>query len=303
MSRSHLPGVEQCSPAHCLEILRIFSRTNNGEATVMLMLRHIAQLLATSRAAVVLSQALPGTKQNSVALGGYDPLRKKTAGSGDLCCRLPIEKDGSKIWFFDETGKYGNMSVDEIAPDLEILAMVLEKWQDEKLLLLEEKRHERLEKRLKRQNRFLNSLHRVALDIVNHKDYDALMSTILRHAQNILSANFSAIYILNEARSLLEMKYLGDGVDQSILGLSLAKGQGGAGKSWETGEFLVINDYPHWGNRVRLSWLDGVGTIAFMPLGSVEELVGIICLGFPESTRKVTLAEKALLQQFANLAH
>ena len=288
---------------NCLEILRAFCKKCNGEATVNLVLRHIAQILETSQAAVV---APPMSKHAFVSIGDYDPFHRMNSCDAVRCFELSLVKDGHEVGilsFIDEKGKCGNIDfLAALEPAREVLVMSLTKWQEEKLQIRSERYQERLESRLKRQNVFLNSLYSISMDMVQHKEYNSLMNNILRHAQNILAANFAAIYILNEARGLLEMKFIGAGVDESLLGLSLQKGQGGAGKAWEKGEFLLINDYPNWGNRVKLSWLDGVGTIAFMPLGSVEKLIGIICLGFAETDRKVAQAEKALLRQFASLA-
>ena len=64
----------------------------------------------------------------------------------------------------------------------------------------------------------------------------------------------------------------------------------------------MIQNYPNWGNRVRLSWLDNVGTIAFLPLYYLNKMIGIICLGFADIDRSISASEKSMLQQFANLA-
>ena len=306
MSQAKFPGMDLCSPAMCMEILRAFSGTNNGEATVLLLLRHIAQIVKTTKAAVVLPHSPYLSKRMFVSISDYDPLQAKMDGNTTCILELPVRKDGrelGKLSLVDEAGMENDPDTKEsLQTALEMLAMGLKKWHDEKLQRLAESRHERMERRLKRQNRFLGSLYRISLDMVNQKDYDSLMNSILHYAQNILTANFAAIYILNEPRGLLEMKFLGTGVDTSVLGLSLKKGQGGAGLAWEKGKFLVINDYPNWGSRVRLPWLDAVGTIAFMPLGSIDKLIGVICLGFADTARKVTTSERALMQQFANLA-
>ena len=109
MNQPESPVVEQCVPDHCLEILRAFSGTNNGEATVILVLRHIAQLAETSRAAIVFPQAAPRTKRTFIAIGGYEPLRRHNAGDGTGCFEIRLEKNGMELGllrFLDEKGKF-----------------------------------------------------------------------------------------------------------------------------------------------------------------------------------------------------
>ncbi len=306
MNQPQFQVMEQCSPANCLEILRAFSGTNNGEATVTLMLRHIAQMLEVSKVAVVFPQLVHKSKLSYVSIDGYDPLQWKSANDTVFCVEIALKKDGKEfgtLHFIDEKGKSGlEQYMLKLETAIEILIMALEKWHDEKLKKLEERTHERLERRLKRQNRFLNSLYRISLDMVNQKEYERLMNTILRHAQKIMDASFASIYLVNERLGMLEMKFIGPNVDSSVKEIRVKPGQGGAGLVWQTGKFLIIHDYPHWPNRVQLSWLDEIGTIAFVPLVAFEKIVGIICLGFVETTRQFAPDEKALLQQFANLA-
>ena len=52
MSNPSLPESTCCAPDSCIDILRTFSQTDNGEATVQLMLRHIALKFGATNAAV-----------------------------------------------------------------------------------------------------------------------------------------------------------------------------------------------------------------------------------------------------------
>lgn len=203
---------------------------------------------------------------------------------------------------FDSATDRNRAAFPSLEDELDLLSMALIKWQTEKKQRLQLRRHEKIARRLERQNSFLNSLYKISLDIVKQKDYARLMNTILIHAQNILEANFASIYLLNERLNLMEMKFIGPNVDPSVLGIAVRRGEGGAGLVWTTGKFLVIQNYPNWGNRVRLSWLDNVGTIAFLPLYYLNKMIGIICLGFADIDRSISASEKSMLQQFANLA-
>ncbi|HWR30059.1 MAG TPA: ATP-binding protein [Negativicutes bacterium] len=298
MDQPILHGMEHSSPTICLKILRAFSETSNGEATVLLMLRHLAQMAGVKQAAILLPCSATNSTRVLVSIGGYElpPAALSTGAAGYK--ELPIIKDDQLLGFFSFTGAI----TPALLPGLEYLALALSKWNTEKIYQRELRRHERLAKLLKRQNSFLNSLYRISLDMVNQKDYGHLMNTILRHAQSIMQAKFASIYLLNEQLDVMEMKFVSSTVDNHLLGLSVRRGEGGAGHVWQTGKFLLIQDYPNWGNRIRLSWLDGIGTIAFVPLFYLNTLIGVICLGFTSVSRKVTVSEKALLQQFATLA-
>ena len=301
MSNPSLPESTCCAPDSCIDILRTFSQTDNGEATVQLMLRHIALKFGATNAAVFSLPTENGESRRLTALPDYDLFQ-----AHGHCIKLPINSEGIVLAFLhivvdSPLGQEfaARRLLDE---ELDLLSMSLLKWRMERKQKLQLRRHEKIARRLERQNSFLNSLHKISLDIVKQKDYARLMNTILIHAQNILEANFASIYLLNERLNLMEMKFIGPNVDPSVLGISVRRGEGGAGLVWTTGKFLVIHDYPNWGNRVRLSWLNNVGTIAFLPLYYLNKMIGIICLGFADSDRNISSSEKSMLQQFANLA-
>ncbi len=306
MSFPSLPGLSCCSPVMCLDILRSFSETNNGEATVQLMLRHIAMTMATAKAAIFSPASGSGKSKRLISLPDWEQKSVSSVLCHAKTIELPIKKEGTLLGILLLEIGNGNGSAEAQLPDLsaelDLLAMALSKWNVEKKQKLQLRRHEKIARRLERQNSFLNSLYKISLDIVKQKDYARLMNTILTHAQNILEANFASIYLLNERLNLMEMKFIGPNVDPSVLGISLRQGQGGAGLVWTTGKFTVIHDYANWGNRVRLPWLDNVGTIAFLPLYYLNKMIGIICLGFADIDRTISPSEKSMLQQFANLA-
>ncbi len=301
MSNPSLPESTCCAPDSCIDILRTFSQTDNGEATVQLMLRHIALKSGATCAAVFSPPNESGESRRLTALPDYDLFQAR----GHFI-KLPIHSEGIVLAFLhlivdSQLGQEfaARHLLDE---ELDLLSMSLLKWRIERKQKLQLRRHEKIARRLERQNSFLNSLHKISLDMVKQKDYARLMNTILIHAQNILEANFASIYLLNESLNLMEMKFIGPNVDPSVLGIAVRRGEGGAGLVWTTGKFLVIHDYPNWGNRVRLSWLNNLGTIAFLPLYYLNKMIGIICLGFADSDRNISSLEKSMLQQFANLA-
>lgn len=304
MSLPNLSGMEHSSPAASLELLRLFSETGNGEATVLLMLRHIAQKAKAPGAAVLLSPRTPKGKAVMISTS-RDGLEYEIRERSN-CLTFPMMRNKEELGKLYLPLQLGAADIDafssEYQPLLELLNMALVKWREEKLLEKQSKRHALVERRLKRQNRFLDSLYRISLDMAERKDHDRMMQATLRYAQRIMEAAFSSIYMVNERQSVLEMKYIGPNVDPSVYGIKVKLGEGGAGLAWEAGKFLVINDYPNWKNRVRLPWLDGIGTIAFVPLNFSDKIIGIICIGFTDPDRKILRSEKALLYQFANLA-
>ena len=304
MDRIALPGMEQGSPAACLEILRLFSKAGNGEATVLLMLRHIAQMAEVPWARVYLPPA-SRLRDPVVLTGRVDPTTAEPGRATDSCLEWLLCREAEtlgRLQFPEPTAVSATELRNLLDPLVDILTIALEKWREEKRQALLMRRHNSLKRRLKRQNRFLDILYRVSLDMAENKDYDSLMQVILRHAQRIMDAAFCSIYIVNEQQGVLEMRFVGPTVDPSIQGLKVKPGEGGAGRVWETANFLVINDYPHWENRVQASWLDRIGTIAFIPLSFSEKFIGVICIGFSDNWRKITPSEKGLLQQFASLA-
>jgi anti-sigma regulatory factor (Ser/Thr protein kinase)/uncharacterized protein YigA (DUF484 family) len=292
----------------CLEILRIFSETNNGEATVLLMLRHISQMAGSSQATISLPNQATGRNRLFFSLGEDASISEPSSNGWLRNLEIPLKKDDGLlgVLILTDIGETENSCNDTViqtlSPGLELLTLALAKWHDEKKQKLLLRKQELMSRRLKRQNSFLNSLYKISLDMVKQKNYNRLMNTILQHSQTILEANYASIYLLNERLNVMEMKFIGPNVDPSLLGLSIRRGEGGAGLVWTTGKFMVIQNYPQWGNRIQLPWLAAVGAIAFLPLQYLNKMIGIICLGFADPTRTISSSEKSMLQQFANLA-
>lgn len=335
-------SVPSCMTDSCLQILQMFSQADNGLSTIQNVFHATNKTLNGSHGFVVLRKSMSDHAEVPVASGCFNVLHSKNIfslfalPSPSIPKHHPYKIFRSEHWSFsligdDHAPNHPHYIVDAplfhndhllgywifefpgspplaeethafLVRNIELMNIAVLKWTSEKDQEHQIKLHASAERRLKKQNRFLNTLYRISLDMVNQRNYERLINSILSHAQRIMDANFSSLYLVNEALGILEMKFIGPGVDPSVLSITIKPGQGGAGKVWETGQFLIINDYPNWGNRVHLSWLDGIGTIAFVPLFYFNKMIGIICLGFADIHRRVDSSERALLQQFANLS-
>ena len=82
----------------------------------------------------------------------------------------------------------------------------------------------------------------------------------------------------------------------------VARGEGVAGRVWETNSTIAIDDYGTWARpRGRLRGTDFHATVA-VPLRAGGEVVGVIGLAYAEAGRTFGPAQIALVERFAQLA-
>ncbi|MCU0506143.1 MAG: EAL domain-containing protein, partial [Chloroflexi bacterium] len=85
-------------------------------------------------------------------------------------------------------------------------------------------------------------------------------------------------------------------------GFELARGEGLAGRVWETGEPLVVTDYASWtGRTVRLAG-QPIGSTVGVPLTDGREVVGVIGVAAGAGERTYSPDDVAAIGRFAQLA-
>jgi len=153
-----------------------------------------------------------------------------------------------------------------------------------------------------RQNEYLAALHEVTLGLITRLDHQDLLEAIIARAAQLLDAPHGFVYLLEPGASEMECK-VGVGALTQLVGSSRKPGEGVAGKVWQTGEPLVVDDYDHWPGRVEQFRPGLLGAIMGVPLKSGGQVVGIIGLARDFATGQTFGTEEvALLSRFAQLA-
>ena len=153
---------------------------------------------------------------------------------------------------------------------------------------------------LQRRNSLLLFLHETSLGIMNRRDVVDLLETIIHKASEITGASTGSVLLFNEDRTE-RIRVVATGPASSMLGSRNPIDEGAAGQVWKTGRTVLVNDYKQWAQRTQPA--DTLAeAVAYFPLKSGGEIVGIIGLWHTEAGRRFTKFDVDMLDQIAGLA-
>jgi PAS domain S-box-containing protein len=161
----------------------------------------------------------------------------------------------------------------------------------------------RAQEKLRRQADYLAALNETTLGIISRLDLDELLQAVVTRAGELLDAPHGYIYLADEAAAGIRRR-IGVGVYEQSVGYQLQPGQGVAGRVWDTGAPVVVNDYAGWRDRVANPRHDGlIRAVIGVPLKSGGQVIGVLGMAYDTSSqRKFGDEEVALLTRFAELA-
>jgi len=159
------------------------------------------------------------------------------------------------------------------------------------------------QERLRRQADYLAALNETTLGIISRLNLDELLQAIVTRAGELLDAPHGYIYLADETEAAIRRR-IGVGVYEQSVGYQLRPGQGVAGRVWESGAPVVVNDYADWPERVANSRYDGfIRAVIGVPLKSGEQVIGVLGMAYDTSSERNFGDEEAtLLSRFAELA-
>jgi len=195
------------------------------------------------------------------------------------------KRDGTALWVLANA----SLIEDELGERRVILGSLLD-ITEKKLL----------EDRLRRQNEYLQVLHDTALGVISHTELDVLVSAIMTRAGSLVGTEHGFIYLADPGTLEMSVKF-GIGELRQFIGSRTKMGQGLAGRVWQTGRTLAIEDYRSWPDRLSVSDYDMIRSIVGVPLKSGREVVGVIGLAHLDSTKQFGDEEISILTEFAEL--
>jgi PAS domain S-box-containing protein len=142
-----------------------------------------------------------------------------------------------------------------------------------------------------RQHAELVALHETALLLIDELDPGKLLERIAVQAGELLDTRNTYVYLREEDELRIAV---GTG--------SFAKGDGLAGRVWESAQPLAVDDYGTGDGRRARFENDDLHAVVGVPLRSRTEVVGVLGLAHHEAGRTFGEPEIALLSRFAHLA-
>ena len=161
-------------------------------------------------------------------------------------------------------------------------------------------RHE-AEDEARRQREELAALNDTALELMAGLEPDRLLRSIVTRAAALLDTPDGYIYLLDEASQQLRV-VIGIGVFADEERVPLHRGEGVAGRVWETGQPFAVDDYSTFPGRAPAYADLGYHALAGAPLTSGGQVVGVIGLSHMDPERRFSADDLARLSRLAQLA-
>jgi len=138
---------------------------------------------------------------------------------------------------------------------------------------------------LRKQNVYLTALHETTLGLIRRLDVTDVLKTIIRHTASLAGTQHSFLYLYDDKEDVLRLK-IGRGMYQNQIGYVIRRGEGVAGRVFDTASSLVINDYRSWEGRHSNSIWKSVRAVAALPLKSGHQMVGVIGALYTQAGQK-----------------
>lgn len=129
---------------------------------------------------------------------------------------------------------------------------------------------------------------------------DDVLRAIIGRVRAVMGQQCEAYVYLVEHERLVARA--ADGATAKYLGLALARGEGVAGRVWETGKTLVVDDYETWAGRSTKIESGDVRAIVGIPLHGSEGVAGVMGVYLTQPGRRFTLEEVRALEAYAQMA-
>lgn len=149
------------------------------------------------------------------------------------------------------------------------------------------------------QNEYLTSLHQASISLMHRLNLDDLLKDILHRAAKLVGTDYGTIYLVEQDESEILRLKAASGFQPNG---QLKKGEGLAGKVWESGQPMCVDDYSSWVGRLRAPNMTPVRALAGVPLKFNEAVVGIFSLGYADTAPRFDAERLEILSRFGELA-
>ena len=203
-----------------------------------------------------------------------------------------IERDGSRsgfIWADDPS--------DSMLPSRERL-QALRTFANQATMAL---RAARDFETLNARNSELDALHTTTVGLLERLDLDSVLTRIMHNACSLVGTPHGYLALIDEGGEVLRTA-VKLGLLEEVGPAVMRRGEGVAGRVWESGESMSIDDYSAWSGRATGFNRGDFHATVGVPLRAAGEVIGVIGLAYREPGRTFGPAQVALVERFAQLA-
>ncbi len=203
-----------------------------------------------------------------------------------------IERDGSRsgfVWADDPS--------DSMLPSRERL-QALRTFANQATMAL---RAARDFETLNARNSELDALHTTTVGLLERLDLDSVLTRIMHNACSLVGTPHGFLALVDDTGEVLRTA-VKLGLLEELGPSVMRRGEGIAGRVWESGKSMSIDDYSVWTGRAGgYNPGDFCATVG-VPLRAAGEIIGVIGLAYEEPGRTFGPAQVALVERFAQLA-
>jgi PAS domain S-box-containing protein len=203
-----------------------------------------------------------------------------------------IERDGSRsgfVWADDPS--------DSMLPSRERL-QALRTFANQATMAL---RAARDFETLSARNSELDALHTTTVGLLERLDLDSVLTRIMHNACSLVGTPHGYLALIDEGGEVLYTA-VKLGLLEDVGPAVMRRGEGVAGRVWESGQSMSIDDYSVWSGRATGFTPGDFHATVGVPLRAAGEVIGVIGLAYQEPGRTFGPAQVALVERFAQLA-
>jgi PAS domain S-box-containing protein len=146
----------------------------------------------------------------------------------------------------------------------------------------------------------LEGLREVGLELTAQLNLDALLHSVVLRAVELAGGTEGGLFLHHPDQDVLEWAVAAS-PDMPTLGFVLHRGEGLAGKVWETGEPLIVDRYQPWEERSQTFETYHFASVVGVPIRWGQEFLGVLDV-FSETPGTFSAAHADLLSMFATQA-
>jgi PAS domain S-box-containing protein len=136
---------------------------------------------------------------------------------------------------------------------------------------------------------------------MNRLEIESVLEQIIAYAGQLLGTPDGYVYLEGAHAGEIEVK-VGLGIYSQRIGYRLQVGEGVAGRVWQSGQTLCVDDYDIWPSRGAGYPYGDAHAVVGIPLKSSSQVVGVLGMSYAEPGRRFEDHQLELLDRFAQLA-
>jgi PAS domain S-box-containing protein len=169
------------------------------------------------------------------------------------------------------------------------------------MMLTDLSEQKKLEKKFRYQNEYLSTLHSISLGMFRRLNLSDLLNAIILRACRLTGIPNGFLHLYDMEKNLLEIKAACGNLSDAV-GTRVKPGKGLAGKVFETGEPILVDNYKLWPDNLKEASFRHIFAIVGIPLVSGSRIEGVIGLSHDREDMQISPEIIPVLEQFSAIA-